>query len=222
MAAFDAWLHRWWHTSVRGMLQFLLVAAVFICAAPTPRSLLCGGIVSALGISLRLWSCGYGPNDGLWHGPFRLLRHPHLLGTMLLFFGLCLAGRSAPVMAAGMVVLAILQKQAYQRVDAVLAADLGPTYAGYRAEVPALLPRLWLHQASGPGQRRRFAWRQALLRGRHRELDGVLGLGLAWVILYGLCLVPPQQQTHLTVAAVVLMFIGIRFVYYAGWRRRRH
>ena len=221
MAAFDAWLRRWWHTSVRGVLQFVLVAAVFICAAPTPRSLLYGGIVSVLGLLLRLWSSGYGLSGGLWYGPFRLLRHPHLLGSILLFLGLCLAGRSAPVMALGMVALTMLQAKAYQRTDAVLAAELGPTYAGYRAEVPALLPRLWPHQA-GPGPRPRFAWRQALLQGRHRELDGILALGLAWVILYGLCLVPSQQQTHGVVAAVVLMFIGLRFVYYAGWRRRRY
>jgi len=82
MAVFEAWLHRWFHISVRGLVEFVVVAAVFTCAVPTPQSLLCGAVVSALGLALRVWSSGYQRNAEQFVGPFRWLRQPHVLGTL--------------------------------------------------------------------------------------------------------------------------------------------
>jgi protein-S-isoprenylcysteine O-methyltransferase Ste14 len=220
MAVFESWLHRWFHVSVRGLVEFVVVAAVFICAVPTPQSLLCGAVVSALGLVLRVWSSGYVRKAEQIVGPFRWLRHPHLLGSLLLFLGLCLAGRNAPVTAVFLVAMAILHDRVYLRAEAAAAAQIGPAYTLYRGAVPALLPRLWPYALAATGLQPRFAWRQALLRGRQRELGAGVGLILAWVALYGLTLVPPLRQTHVVVALVALVSVVARFVYYASVRRK--
>ena len=220
MAVFEAWLHRWFHVSVRGLVEFVVVAAVFICAVPTPQSFLCGAVVSAVGLALRVWSSGYQRNAEQFVGPFRWLRYPHLLGTLLLFFGLCLAGRNAPVTAVFLVAMTILHGKPYLRAEAAAAARIGPSYTLYRGEVPALLPRLWPYSVAATGPQPRFVWRQALLRGRQRELGAGLGLIAAWAALYGLTLAPPQRQTHAVVALIALVSIVARFVYYASLRRK--
>ena len=73
-------------------------------------------------------------------GPYRFVRHPGYLGSLLCLNGFALASCSAAVVAAS--VAATFAAYAYRiRVeDAMLVAAFGERYENYRREVGALLP----------------------------------------------------------------------------------
>ena len=105
-----------------------------------------------VGISARLWAVltlrqRYTRTlrvDG-WHsiergGPYRFVRHPGYLGSLLCLNGIALATGNAFVFAAS--VIATLAAYAYRiRVeDAMLTVAFGQAYESYRREVRALVP----------------------------------------------------------------------------------
>lgn len=75
-------------------------------------------------------------------GPYRRVRHPGYLGSLLTLNGVALASANVVVFAASL--LATCAAYAYRiRVeDEMLAASLGPPYTEYRREVAALIPFL--------------------------------------------------------------------------------
>ncbi len=75
-------------------------------------------------------------------GPYRFVRHPGYLGSLLCLNGVALASGSLPVFVAA--VCATLAAYAYRIhvEDALLVAAMGPAYERYCREVGALLPLL--------------------------------------------------------------------------------
>lgn len=75
-------------------------------------------------------------------GPYRLVRHPGYLGSLLCLNGIALASGNAPVLAASL--LTTLAAYAYRiRVeDAMLVDRFGAAYEDYRRQVRALVPFL--------------------------------------------------------------------------------
>lgn len=75
-------------------------------------------------------------------GPYRFVRHPGYLGSLLCLNGIALASGNAPVLAASL--LATLAAYAYRiRVeDAMLVDRFGAAYEEYQRQVRALLPFL--------------------------------------------------------------------------------
>jgi len=75
-------------------------------------------------------------------GPYRLVRHPGYLGSLVCLNSLALTSGSAPVFAASLV--ATLAGYAYRirAEDRMLVEALGEPYAQYRREVSALVPFL--------------------------------------------------------------------------------
>jgi protein-S-isoprenylcysteine O-methyltransferase Ste14 len=73
-------------------------------------------------------------------GPYRFVRHPGYLGSLLCLNGIALASGNAPVLAASIV--ATLAAYAYRiRIeDAMLVDRFGAAYEEYRHEVRALVP----------------------------------------------------------------------------------
>jgi protein-S-isoprenylcysteine O-methyltransferase Ste14 len=74
---------------------FLLVVAFAWFADPTPVSLLYGLCLSVAGLWLRGWAAGHlAKNEDLaTSGPYRFLRNPLYLGTLIVAAGLVLASR---------------------------------------------------------------------------------------------------------------------------------
>ena len=117
-----------------------------------PLTAWCGVAVGGLGILLRLWAVltlrerytrtlmTHDDHAVERHGPYRWIRHPGYLGSLLCLNGLALASGSAAVLAASMA--ATLAAYAYRiRVeDQMLLRAFGEAYGSYRREVGALIP----------------------------------------------------------------------------------
>lgn len=75
-------------------------------------------------------------------GPYRFVRHPGYLGSLLVFNGIALASGNGIVFFASLI--ATLSAYAYRiKVeDEMLVAALGDPYAQYRSEIHALVPSL--------------------------------------------------------------------------------
>jgi hypothetical protein len=208
-------------TTPRGLVEFLVVAATFAAADPTTPSLVIGGAVSVTGELLRLTAAGYGYNLGelSLRGPYRFVRHPYFLGSALLFTGLALSARSAVVLAFSLLALGAAYGLSVRRDEAKQARRLGPAFADWRARVPAFIPQL-VPAVVGVGDKHSFSLEYAVLRGRHRELDALVGLllafGLMWVAGW------TQQKTlyHGVVLGVVALYVVCRFIYYGAAKRR--
>jgi protein-S-isoprenylcysteine O-methyltransferase Ste14 len=114
-----------------------------------------GAALALLGLCLRLWAV-----LTLQHrytrtlliddehtlerrGPYRLVRHPGYLGSLLCLNGFALASTSLFVIATSLA--ATLAAYAYRihAEDRMLIAQFGPAYEQYRREVAAVLPFVW-------------------------------------------------------------------------------
>lgn len=75
-------------------------------------------------------------------GPYRFIRHPGYLGSLLCLNGLALATGNAFVLVASVLATSIAYAYRIRVEDAMLSAAFGGAYEGYRREVSALIPRL--------------------------------------------------------------------------------
>ena len=111
-----------------------------------------GVMLGAIGVAIRMWAVltlreRY-TRTLLTHeqhvvergGPYRWVRHPGYLGSLLTLNGLAMASGSAVVLVASLA--ATIAAYAYRiRVeDEMLVKALGEAYAAYRREVGALIP----------------------------------------------------------------------------------
>lgn len=109
----------------------------------------CLGIV---GLWLRLWAVltlrhrytrtlrvdeGHSIERG---GPYRLVRHPGYLGSLLCLNGFALATGNAFVFAASIVATFAAYAYRIRVEDAMLTTAFGPAYEDYRREVNAVVP----------------------------------------------------------------------------------
>ena len=73
-------------------------------------------------------------------GPYRFVRHPGYLGSLLCLNGIALASGNAPTFAASIATTFAAYAYRIRVEDAMLVAAFGASYEGYRREVRALLP----------------------------------------------------------------------------------
>ncbi len=129
-----AWL--FWPGAVPGM-----VAAAWV-----------GIALGILGLLLRLWAVltlrqrytrtlligdGHAFERG---GPYRFVRHPGYLGSLLCLDGLALASASVPIFLVSVAAAAAAYAYRIRVEDRMLVATFGAPYEDYRREVGALLP----------------------------------------------------------------------------------
>lgn len=215
-------MERTLHATPRGAIAFMVVVGVLATADPTLTSLAIGGIVSFTGEILRVLTAGYGYKVGelSLRGPYRFVRHPHFLGTALLYFGLCIAGRHPYVMAFALIAMTFAFRADVKRDEGRLARHLGPRFADYRAQVPAFVPQLYPAPAELE-DKRGFSLEIAVLKGRHRELDALLGLAAAFALLATARLVPAKDMFHLVVVITGCLYLLGRGVYFGVLRKTR-
>ena len=209
------------HASPRALAEFGLVAVALILANPTPTSIYMGILLALTGECFRLWSAGYGYRSGqhLVQGPYRYVRHPYYLGTILVIGGLSLASRSTVAFGLSIAVLGAIFWVRMRDDEAILEAKLGPDFAPYRSGVPALLPQFIPYSFSGALKNENpsdFSFSRALLKGRRREVDALIGIFLGFLVLYIAFLVPNKAIFRIGVSASVLLLAGLRILYYRG------
>lgn len=178
------------------------------------------GIVFALtAAGLRTWGSAYLGNDvvqdGDMHvpmsptpfasaarpqvltaGPFRHVRNPLYLGTLLHTFALALlmprSGAIVAIVAAG-----VLQVRLILAEESYLAAKIDEPYRTYCATVPRLWPRL---RASIPSSGQRARWAQALL-----------GESYMWIVALSMAIAGWRYNAALLIQCVLVAF-GVSLV----------
>jgi protein-S-isoprenylcysteine O-methyltransferase len=76
-------------------------------------------------------------------GPYRIVRHPGYLGSLLTMNGIALATGNGAVLIASLVFTLAAYAYRIRVEDAMLVAAFGDSYESYRREVRALVPFVW-------------------------------------------------------------------------------
>lgn len=160
---------------------FVLVAAFAWFSRPDVASLCYGIPVSLLGLVLRGWAAGHlAKNQQLTtSGPYRFLRNPLYIGTLLVAAGLVLASRS-PLLGLVFAAVFLLIYLPVIQLEEQHLGNLFPDFAAYANRVPALFPSFRPMSNTGTFQ--------ASLYLKNREYEALLGflagvIFLAWKAL---------------------------------------
>jgi protein-S-isoprenylcysteine O-methyltransferase Ste14 len=153
---------------------FLLVAAFLYFAAPDAMSLAVGVPVALAGLWLRAWAAGHLEKNRqlATSGPYRHVRNPLYLGTLVVSLGFALAARRWELgllfaLVFGLVYLPVIELEEQH------LRKLFPSYAQYAVRVPMLVPRLRAPE-NAPG----FRWRVYRVNQEYQAALGFLA-GLA-------------------------------------------
>jgi protein-S-isoprenylcysteine O-methyltransferase Ste14 len=165
MTTVAATLARW-----RVSLGFLTAAIVIAIARPSPRSLLVGGIIAAVGELIRIWAAGHlhKGQEITRSGPYRFTRHPLYAGSAIMSFGVAVAAHNWIAIPIVVVYLALTLTAAIKTEEASLDAKFSGEYSSYRAGL-------------APPVSRSFSWERVKTNREHRT---VLGLIAGFGILY--------------------------------------
>jgi len=168
------------------------VAIVYwVLAAPTPRFILWGGIVAALGLIIRGTASGHlrKYEQLVTDGPYAHTRNPLYLGSAFLAAGFSIAGRSW--WAGGIVgaYFAIFYYAVMRNEENDLRARYGELFAEYARRVPLFFPRITSSNAdtvpAAAGGSAKFSWAQYRKNREYEALVGTLaGLGILWVRMW--------------------------------------
>jgi protein-S-isoprenylcysteine O-methyltransferase Ste14 len=74
------------------------------------------------------------------NGPYRFVRHPGYLGSLLCLNGIALASGNMATLIASLLATSVAYSYRIKVEDEMLIATLGPSYVEYREQVRALLP----------------------------------------------------------------------------------
>ncbi len=170
----------------RFLPAYAVGALALVLTRPRPLGFAAGLLLVTVGAALRGWGAGHlVKNDQLAvTGPYAYLRHPLYAGTLLIAAGFSV--RVGGWVAVGLLALLLpwFFLVYFPRKDRIESARLerlyGVSYARYRDEVPALLPRLrpWRcdsHRVPTADQPSRGRWSRQLYSGNN-ELGTLLAL----------------------------------------------
>lgn len=170
---------------VRVPAGLVLAPLLIISAKPSPRTLLAGAAVAAVGLVVRAWASGYlRKNMELTTtGPYAYTRNPLYLGTFVMGGGIALAS-GAWWFAALYVMLYLLIYVPVMIAEAETLRQLfAEEYPDYSRKVPLFVPRLTAYHSPAAGKAdraRRFSWPQYL---KHREYRAAVGVAAALALL---------------------------------------
>lgn len=117
-----------------------------------PEAAWCGVAIGVLGFLLRLWSVftlrerytrtllTQDRQEVERKGPYRWVRHPGYLGSLMALNGLAMSSGNAIVLLASVAATGAAYAYRIRAEDRMLLGELGESYAAYRREVPALIP----------------------------------------------------------------------------------
>lgn len=117
-----------------------------------PATAWLGVMLGGIGIALRAWALltlrerytrtlmTHSEHAFERGGPYRWIRHPGYLGSLLVLNGLAMASGSDVVLAASLVATTAAYSYRIRVEDEMLVAAFGEPYAAYRRDVNALVP----------------------------------------------------------------------------------
>lgn len=161
-------------------LHLPLACAVLLLACPVPPALLAvGAALVLLGVAGRVWAAGllHKGRELCVDGPYRFVRHPLYLGSILGAVGFCLMANS--LWAWVLLLPLFLLVYGWQVCDEerALAKRFGEAHAAWARRVPRLWPRLTPAAVESP---RPWSVGQVLVNREHYHLL----LTLFFVVLF--------------------------------------
>jgi protein-S-isoprenylcysteine O-methyltransferase Ste14 len=191
-----AFFARW-----RVRLSYPLAIVVLLFARPTPKSLLIGALVGALGLLVRALAAGHLHKQAVltMTGPYAYTRNPLYLGSAILSIG---AGIAMDSLISAIVMcgyFALFYSIVMRREEGELRLQHGAAFDEYAKAVPLFLPRLTparLPAPTGPGA---FSFAQYQKNREYRATIGFLLLLLVLFAIWDLRL--PERLTHGVFAA---------------------
>ena len=168
------------------------VAAVYLLLArPSPRSILCGAIIAAVGLVFRAAASGHLRKDKqlATDGPYAHTRNPLYLGSSLLAAGFAVVGRSAWAGALVAVYFAVFYYAVMRNEERDLQDRFGEAFDKYAKRVPLFFPAVIGVRPEEPSSSGRaepaagkFSWAQYRRNHEYDALIGtVAGLGIMWL-----------------------------------------
>ena len=154
----------------RVALGFACAIAAFALARPTPGSLTAGLAVALLGEALRVWAAGHleKGREITTSGPYRLVRHPLYLGSVLMGLGFMVAARDVIVTLVVSAYLALTLTAAIRSEEAWLDDRFQGGYSAWR-------------EGAVTDSGRRFSVERVVA---NREYRAVLGLAAGMSVLF--------------------------------------
>jgi protein-S-isoprenylcysteine O-methyltransferase Ste14 len=128
----------------RVRLGYPLAVAVLWLARPTPRSILFGAAVGAVGLFIRARAAGYLHKQEIlaMTGPYAYTRNPLYLGSAILALGAAIAANSWVSAFLLYSYFALFYSAVMRREERELRARHGAVFDAYAKAVPLFMPRL--------------------------------------------------------------------------------
>jgi hypothetical protein len=141
----------------RGRIRSLMLIAGVAFGSPTWTSLAIGYAVILPGAALHLWTKGCLRFAGVTtSGPYRFVRNPFYLATLLVDAGLCVVTAEPWIAAVYAPLWAVVYGLTIRGEERDLTELFGESYTAYRARVPRLFP--WKGRATGLAESPGFSW----------------------------------------------------------------
>lgn len=148
---------------LRVRLGFFAAALGIVLAQPTWRTWSVGLAVALVGEGIRLWAAGHldKGREVTRSGPYRFVRHPLYIGSVIIAGGAAFAARSLVVAIVVALYMGLTVAAAVRTEEAQLRDAFGSTYDDYRASRAAPMAR-------------RFSLARAVRNREHRAVAGLL------------------------------------------------
>ena len=176
-------LARWrgWaaHHRVRAGILFAIAYVAF--SSPFAERLFLGAAIVCTGELIRFWAAGHLRRNVVVSraGPYRLVRHPLYLGSLLIGIGLALTASRALIWLGAFGLLYTTFYLPAMRIEELRLESLfGAEYQEYMDEVPRLFPLALGQSDWQPPPEAKFSWKQALYNREPRTVAAIGALVL--------------------------------------------
>src|SRR4029077_14302022 len=175
-----AFFARW-----RVRLGYPLAAVVLWLARPSPKSILAGMVVGAIGLWIRARAAGHLHKQQVLTtaGPYAYTRNPLYLGSFMLAIGTAVAAHSWPSALILFCYFALFYSFVMRREERELYQHHGDAFREYARAVPLFLPRMTPAKLSS-STAAPFSFAQYKRNREYRAAIGFLLLLLVFVVIW--------------------------------------
>jgi protein-S-isoprenylcysteine O-methyltransferase Ste14 len=171
----------------RVRLSYPLAAVVLWFARPSPKSIVAGALVGAIGLWIRARAAGHLHKQQVLTiaGPYAYTRNPLYLGSFILAISAAIAAHSWPSALILFCYFALFYSFVMRREERELYQHHGDAFREYARAVPLFLPRMAPAKLPS-GTAAPFSFAQYKRNSEYRAAIGFLLLLLVFVVIWRL------------------------------------